>query len=526
MAPLGQYNPEQLVNLGYHRWGFKPEIGFSLRAARWTIDGSAGVWLYTTNDAYYPGRARREQDPVVALQGHVSYALPGRAWVAVNGTWFAGGETRVDRALNPDEQRNARLGATFSIPIARQQSLKFFYSTGATTRRGSDFDTFNVTWQVVTFNGRVRQAAGSHTIDGLDSMNRTLIVVGALVASAFTPACRGTSENRAANISENVWAVVDGREITRDDVEKAYKRSRDASKPLSDEETMTAKLSLLNDLIVQDILLAKARELKIELADRELDTAYDEARKNIPEDTFQQELRQRGLTATDMREGLRRELLAQKVIDREVGSKINVTDQDVTDFFNANRAQFNIPEESYHVAQIAVTPGRDAQLANRTGDDATTREAAEAKIRMLLERLKGGAQFRQVAADYSEDPESAPRGGDLGFIPISRLSQAPQELRNAVIGKKPGAVSVVSVGGAYTIVLVVAHEPAGQRDLSMPQVRERITQTLRGRKEQLLRAAYLTAARSDAQVVNYLARRLVQSQGKVPNLELASPNRR
>jgi hypothetical protein len=158
MAPFGQYNSEQLVNLGYHRWGFKPEIGFSLPAARWTIDGSAGVWLYTTNDAYYPGRARREQDPVVALQGHVSYALPGRAWAAVNGTWFAGGETRVDRALNPDEQRNARLGATFSIPIARQQSLKFFYSTGATTRRGSDFDTFNVTWQLVTFNGRVRRS--------------------------------------------------------------------------------------------------------------------------------------------------------------------------------------------------------------------------------------------------------------------------------------------------------------------------------------------------------------------------------
>jgi peptidyl-prolyl cis-trans isomerase SurA len=355
-------------------------------------------------------------------------------------------------------------------------------------------------------------------------MNRTFIVAGVLAAGAFTSACRGTSENRAASVSQNAWATVDGREITRDDVEKAYKRSRDGSKPLSDEETMTAKLSLLNDLIVQDILLAKARELKIELADRELDTAYDEARKNIPEDAFQQELRQRGLTVADMREGLRRELLTQKVIDREVGSKISVTDQDITDFYNANRAQFNIPEESYHVAQIAVTPGRDAQVANRTGDDATTREAAEAKIRMLLERLKGGAQFRQVAADYSEDPESAPRGGDLGFIPVSRLRQAPQELRNAVVGKKPGAVSVVSVGGAYTIVLVVAHEPAGQRDLSTPNVRERITTTLKGRREQLLRAAYLTAARTDADVVNYLARRVVEEQSKnAPAPPPASP---
>jgi Putative MetA-pathway of phenol degradation len=159
MPPLGQYNSGQLVNLGNHRWAFKPEFGFSWPAARWTFDGSAGVWMFTTNGAFYPGRARREQDPVVALQGHVSYALPGRARVAVNGTWFAGGETRVDRALNPDEQRNTRLGATFSLPMTRQQSLKFVYSTGATTRRGSDFNTFNVTWQLVTSIRQSRRVA-------------------------------------------------------------------------------------------------------------------------------------------------------------------------------------------------------------------------------------------------------------------------------------------------------------------------------------------------------------------------------
>ena len=77
---------------------------------------------------------------------------------------------------------------------------------------------------------------------------------------------------------------------------------------------------------------------------------------------------------------------------------------------------------------------------------------------------------------------------------------------------------MVSVPGAHSIVLVVAHEQAGQRDLSVPAVKEGITNQLRGRKEQLLRAAYLTAARTDADVVNYLARRLVDSQGKMPSL--------
>jgi hypothetical protein len=77
--------------------------------------------------------------------------LPRRSWVAVNATWFAGGETRVDRVLNPDLQRNVRAGVTLSIPIVGQQSVKVSYSTGTTTRRGSGFNTFNATWQLVMF---------------------------------------------------------------------------------------------------------------------------------------------------------------------------------------------------------------------------------------------------------------------------------------------------------------------------------------------------------------------------------------
>ena len=118
---------------------------------RWTFDASAGVWLFGTNHSYYPARAAKRQEAVIALQGHAIYSLPRRSWLAVNATWFAGGETRVDGVLNPDLQRNTRFGATLSIPIVGQQSIKFAYSTGTTTRRGSDFDTFNATWQLVMF---------------------------------------------------------------------------------------------------------------------------------------------------------------------------------------------------------------------------------------------------------------------------------------------------------------------------------------------------------------------------------------
>ncbi len=337
-----------------------------------------------------------------------------------------------------------------------------------------------------------------------------------LLAAFSGIACRSTPTPAAAPaVSADAWAVVDGKTITGVDVDKVFRRTRDDSQPLSDEETLTAKLGILNDLIVQEILVAKAAVLKIEVAQSDLDTAYNNAKKNLTDDAFKQELTRRNLTPEDMREGLRREMLTQKVIEHEVSSKISVTDQTVTDFFNANRAQFNVPEEAYHIAQLVVTPVRDPQLANGTGDDATTPQAAAAKVKMLMERLKAGASFRDLAAGYSEDPESAPRGGDMGLIPVSKLKQAAPALRDAVLNKAPGTVNVAAVGGAYTLVLVVAHEQAGQRDLSTPGVKERITDALKSRREQLLRTAYLTAIRSDANVVNYEARRVVESKGAV-----------
>ena len=353
---------------------------------------------------------------------------------------------------------------------------------------------------------------------------RLALALVALAAAGLTAACRSTGTSPAATASPDAWAVVDGKEITRDDVEKAYRRTRDDSQALSDEETLTAKLSLLNDLIVQEILLAKAAALKLEVSTSELDTAYANAKKNIPDDAYQKELTQRSLTPADMREGLRRELLTQKVIQQEVGSKIAVSDREITDFFNANRSQFNIPEEAYHIAQIVVTPVREPQTANGTGDDAATPEAAAAKVKMLTERLKAGASFRDLAMGYSEDAESAPRGGDLGFVPVSRLKQAPQVLRDAVLNKTAGTVNVASAGGVHTLVLVVAHEQAGQRDLGTPGVRDRITETLKGRKEQLLRAAYLTTLRNDSVIVNHFARRLYESSGSpVPNPQSPIP---
>jgi peptidyl-prolyl cis-trans isomerase SurA len=350
-------------------------------------------------------------------------------------------------------------------------------------------------------------------------MMKTLCVSVLLCLSV---ACSGGT---SAPSSPDVWAVVDGREIRRDAVEKAYRRVAPPNAAATEEEKTTAKLGLLNEMIVQDILVAKAAALSIQVTDNDVDNAYLDRKKNMPEDAFQKELNMRGLTMDDMKAGLRRELLADKVVEREVTSKVAVTDQEISDYFNSHKAQFNLAEPAYRIAQIVITPVQEPQLANRKGHDATSQQAADAKLQMLMTQLQGGADFGELAMDYSEDPQTAPRGGDLGFVPLSQLNQAPPLLRDAVLKTNVGSVSKVSSGGAHSLVLVVAKEEAGQRELSMPGVKDGIMTTMRNQRTALLRNAYLTAARADASVTNYLARQLVQSTGKPPSLLPAVPGK-
>jgi hypothetical protein len=149
--PLGQYYRTKLVNLGANRWSFKPEIGMSHFIGNWTIDGYAGVFLFTRNDEFYTGTSRRTQQPIIAVQAHASYTMRPRLWIAFDSTWYSGGTTIVDGVEKADLQRSSRVGVTTSMPLGRRHSLKFSASSGATTRVGADFTTFAAAWQVSWF---------------------------------------------------------------------------------------------------------------------------------------------------------------------------------------------------------------------------------------------------------------------------------------------------------------------------------------------------------------------------------------
>jgi peptidyl-prolyl cis-trans isomerase SurA len=339
-------------------------------------------------------------------------------------------------------------------------------------------------------------------------------VLFAVALAGLAAGCR--SKPAAPPVPADAWAVVNGHAISREDVEKAYRRADQNAEPLGEEQAFAAKVALLDDLIAQEVLLAKARDLKIDVPASELDTAYADARKNISEEAFNRELARRTLTAADMREGLRREMVVQKLFEREVSAKVSVTDQEIAAFFEANKSQFNRTEEAYHVAQIVVTPVKEQQVTNRTGSDATTVLESVTKFRMIMDKLKGGAKFGDVAADFSEDPGSAPRGGDLGFIPLSVVRKYPAKLRDAVLNAVPGSAKAIGDDRGFVIVVVLGKDPAGQKELGTPGVKDAISRSLKSRREQLLRSAYITSLRNGAVVENLIASRVVESQGKVP----------
>ena len=151
VAPTGEYLPDKLINISAHRWAFKPEIGVSHPAGRWTFEAYAGAWFFTTNDDFFGGKVRT-QDPIVAFQAHVSYQFLPRLWLAASGTYYTGGQSTIDGVKSVDLEKNSRVSLTASVPIAQRQSLKFFFARGATTSIGADFTTYSVTYQILWFD--------------------------------------------------------------------------------------------------------------------------------------------------------------------------------------------------------------------------------------------------------------------------------------------------------------------------------------------------------------------------------------
>ena len=145
-VPAGQYDNTKVVNLGSNRWFFKPELGASKAFGAWIVELKGAVTLFTDNTDFFNGK-KREQDPLYSVQAHAIYNFGPGIWGSIDATYFTGGRTTLDGVLNPDLQRNWRLGATFALPLDVRNSIKFYASSGVSARTGNNFDLLGVAWQ-------------------------------------------------------------------------------------------------------------------------------------------------------------------------------------------------------------------------------------------------------------------------------------------------------------------------------------------------------------------------------------------
>jgi len=150
-VPMGQYDSTHLVNIGANRWAYRPELGLSLPIHRWLLDAYFGAWIFADNPNYRG--VVRKQEPLWATQGHLSYNLSPRAWIAFESTYYAGGRTTTSGGVSAVRQNNTRFGGTVALPLARRQTLKISVSKGAWVRLGTDFTQLGVAWTTVWGGG-------------------------------------------------------------------------------------------------------------------------------------------------------------------------------------------------------------------------------------------------------------------------------------------------------------------------------------------------------------------------------------
>jgi peptidyl-prolyl cis-trans isomerase SurA len=320
----------------------------------------------------------------------------------------------------------------------------------------------------------------------------------------------------------DVAASVDGHKIYNADVEKYYENQTAGSgqKP-GGEQATSLRLSILSKLIDNEILMRRAEKLGLLATDDEVDRKLNDIKSPFTKEEFDARLKEKKLTLDDFKHDLRESLTVDKVLNKEVTSKINISDQDISAYYNEHKAEFNLVEARYHLAQIFVTTASNPQVHNLKNDKAQNEAEARKKIQMIMNRLDSGDDFGTLATNYSEDSESSGNGGDLGFAPESSLKSTDATTRDLVMKLKPGQYSpVITVVNPMTkqligfrIVKLISKEPAGQRELSDPRVQEAIRSQLRDRREQLLKSAYYEVLRDHAKIENYYAQKVLAGNG-------------
>ncbi len=319
----------------------------------------------------------------------------------------------------------------------------------------------------------------------------------------------------------DVMATVNGHAIMRPEIDKAYAAQlgdgQQQQQP-SHDQADSLRLNVLRELIDEEIVQQRAAKTNLTATNEEVDAKLAEMKAPYTEEQFAQKLQASSHTLDDVKHDLRRSLTIEKLLNKEINSKITVSDADVRNYFAQHKPEYNFIETQYHLAQIQVTNFPAAQPGNLQGSKATSDVEAKKKIQALKNRLDSGEDFGAIALNFSERPETASNGGDMGFVPESQMHTDPT-IFAAVTKLKAGQITEIlplldeqtkrPVG--YAIYKLIAREPAGQRDLNDPRVQQAIRQQLRDGRSQLLKNAYFEMLRDQAKVENFLAEQVFKN---------------
>jgi peptidyl-prolyl cis-trans isomerase SurA len=326
-----------------------------------------------------------------------------------------------------------------------------------------------------------------------------------------------------------VVATVNGKDILRSELDRRYQivktNQGDAPQDPSPEQAGIARLTILRNMIDEEILQQRAAKMNVVASDEDVNARITEMKLPFTQEEFDKKLKQNNQTLDDLKRDVRRDLTAKKLTNKEIDSRISITDAEITNFFTAHKAEFNFIEPRYNLARIVVSNGPEQQPGNLQNNKASGDADAKNKIQALHQKLENGEDFGSVAMNYSEDKDTAANGGDMGFVNESQLhGGAAPEIYEAITALKPGQFTgVLPVFGsnvpqrkpiAYAIYKVIAKEAAGQRTLQDANTQLLIRQSLRDANAQLLKTAYVEMLRDDAKVRNYLAEEILNNGAK------------
>ncbi len=326
--------------------------------------------------------------------------------------------------------------------------------------------------------------------------------------SLFLAAILSATALYAQNIVDEIVARVDNAIITSSDVERGKQTSQQELKERFGSDWQAKwnerQKDVLRDLIDEQLLLGKGKQLGI-TGDTEVIKRMDELRKQMNLETMEdleKAAAQQGVSFEDFKDKIRNQIIAQQVVSREVGSRIRISSEEVQKWYEQHKNDIAAPE-AVRLAEILVStqpakPANDKDKDKPTAqlpDDPNLVAQAKAKADQLLEELRKGANFADLAKKSSDGPTAA-QGGEIGAF---KRGEMAKELEEKTFALKPGEITdVIRTKPGFIIFKVIDHQQAGVPPLK--QIEDRVREQIYGEKLEPAARAYLTKLREEAYI--------------------------